>query len=197
MDGFNLDNGVHEATGRRDLWLDLERLLRSMFAAGSGEELVAVHYFTAAVTGPGRARQSTYLRALQAHGRCTTVHEGRFQRKTQRCRVCGAERSTYEEKESDVGLAVAMAVGAAQHTYDKAFLVSGDSDMLPAVRAVRAVAPGTPVVAVFPPKRSSHDLEQGVDATLRMFDRLPRRHQLPREVTTSNGDLLRRPDHWS
>lgn len=60
----------------------------------------------------GARNETTTL--LQDHGRCTTVHEGRLQRKTQRCRVCGAERSTYEEKESDVGLAVAMAVGAAR-----------------------------------------------------------------------------------
>jgi hypothetical protein len=63
-----------------------------------------VHYFTAAVDGPGRPRQDTYLRALQAHSPELTVHLGRYVRKTVNCRARGTTWVTHEEKESDVAL---------------------------------------------------------------------------------------------
>lgn len=194
VDGFNLYRGMHDARGRRGLWLDLERLLSSLL--GSNQRLVAVHYFTALVNGAGRERQQTYLDALEAHGSLTRAHVGRFQHKQRRCRGCGQSWSSYEEKESDVSLGVQLVEDAVLGVYEQALIVSGDSDMAPAVRSVRRLAPSARLVAVFPPRRSSFALGQQVDATLRIFDRMPERHQLPDPVIAADGTEYPRPDHW-
>jgi uncharacterized LabA/DUF88 family protein len=194
VDGFNLYRGMHDARGRRGLWLDLESLLGSLM--GPNQQLVAVHYFTALVIGAGRERQQTYLDALEASGRCTHPHVGRFQRKEHTCRACGQSWNSYEEKESDVSLGVQLVQDAAQGVYDQALIVSGDSDMVPAVRSVRRLAPATRLVAVFPPRRSSWALESEVDGTLRIFDKVPERHQLPDPLVTAGGITLARPAHW-
>jgi uncharacterized LabA/DUF88 family protein len=195
VDGFNLYHGMHAARGRRGLWLDLERMLATMLAAD--QQLVRVHYFTAMVQGPGQARQSVYLNALAAHSQVTVAHVGRFQHKTQNCRGCGASWQTYEEKESDVSLGVQMVEDAAAvPLFDEALIVSGDSDMAPAIRAVRRLVPAARLVAVFPPRRSSHALRTMVDATLSIYDRLPERHQLPDPVVAANGRSYARPTHW-
>jgi uncharacterized LabA/DUF88 family protein len=47
----------------------------------------------------------------------------------------------YEEKETDVSLAVSLLEDAAMDRYDVALLFSADSDLCPAVRAVRRVRP--------------------------------------------------------
>jgi uncharacterized LabA/DUF88 family protein len=195
VDGFNLYHGMHEARGRRGLWLDLESMLSTLLAGD--QQLVRVHYFTALVHGPGQARQSVYLDALAAHSRVTVGHVGRFQHKSQNCRNCGASWRTYEEKESDVSLGVQMVEDAAAvPLFDEALIVSGDSDMAPAIRAVRRLVPAARLVAVFPPRRSSHTLSAMVDATLRIYDRLPERHQLPDPVPGPNGASYPRPAHW-
>lgn len=195
VDGFNLYHGMHDARGRRGLWLDLERMLGTLLAAD--QELVRVHYFTALVQGPGQARQRVYLDALTAHSRVTVAHVGRFQRKSQNCRGCGASWNTYEEKESDVSLGVQLVEDAAAvPLFDEVLIVSGDSDMAPAIRAVRRLVPAARLVAVFPPRRSSHALRSMVDATLQIFDRLPERHQLPDPVVAPEGTSYARPPHW-
>lgn len=195
IDGFNLYNGMHDARRRRGLWLDLESLLSSFL--GPNQQLVAVHYFTALVMGTGRERQQTYLDALEAHGGVTTPHVGRFQRKTVKCRKCDQTFDAHEEKESDVSFGVQMVEDAARGLYRQALIVSGDSDMMPAIRAVRRIDSQIRIVAVFPPKRSSYDLQQTADATLNIWDRVPERHQLPNPVIAADGSLIHRPSHWA
>lgn len=156
-----------------------------------------VHYFTALVHGGGEARQEIYLAALQAHTGLVTTHVGRFQSKSFKCRHCRQQYQGLEEKESDVSLAVQIVEDCAGNLFDTAFIVSGDSDMIPAVRSVRRMAPASRLVAVFPPKRSSVALQAAADATLRIFPRVPRAHQLPSVVTQRDGSALSRPSQWS
>ena len=194
VDGFNLYNGMHDARGRRGLWLDLEGLLGSFLR--DDQQLVAVHYFTALVHGPGQARQQRYLDALAVHCRATYSHIGRFQQKYLGCRKCGHQRIFYEEKESDVSLAVQLVEDAARDAFDQALVVSGDSDMCPAVASARRLDPAKRLVAVFPPRRSSVVLERIVDGVVRIYDRAPERHQLPNPVVAPDGTTFRRPTEW-
>jgi hypothetical protein len=74
VDGFNLYHGIHQHSGRRDLWLDIAGMLRRHFVDPSrGQELTAVHYFTAAVNGPGRL---SGRRASMAWGNANDVEPG-------------------------------------------------------------------------------------------------------------------------
>ena len=49
----------------------------------------------------------------------------------------------YEEKETDVNIAIAMLTDAVRDVYDIALLVSADSDLRPAVGAVKRLRTGT------------------------------------------------------
>lgn len=75
-------------------------------------------------------------------------------------------------------------------------IVSGDSDMTPAIRSVRRITPSKCLVAVFPPRRSSVTLQGAVHATLNIFDKVPERHQLPEKILAADGTILERPHHW-
>ncbi|MBB2942363.1 uncharacterized LabA/DUF88 family protein [Actinoplanes lutulentus] len=194
VDGFNLYNGMHDARRRRSLWLNMESLLGSFL--GVNQELAVVHYFTALVQGQSRHHQVTYLDALAAHCPITELHVGRFQAKQLQCRNCHHTRTSYEEKESDVSLAVQLVEDAALDVFDHALIVSGDSDMAPAIRSVRRIAPHKRLVAVFPPRRSSVTLKNTVDATLQIYDRVPERHLLPDNVKAVDGTTFNRPSHW-
>jgi uncharacterized LabA/DUF88 family protein len=197
IDGFNLYYGMHAAFGRRYLWLDVEALATGLLRPD--QELDRVSYFTARVRGltDGRHRQDTYLQALQTLSTCLEIVEGRFQQKTQTCRSCGIHRMTYEEKETDVSVAVALVEDAARSAYDTAILVSGDSDLCPAVRAAKRLQPGRKVVAVFPPKRQSDPLRVAADGVLRVDRAMLRRAQLPVKVTSDDGIVLERPGYWA
>lgn len=124
IDGFNLYHGMHDAFGRRFLWLDLRALAESLLKPG--QRLTTTTYFTARVRNDaaGHARQSAYLGALRATG--VRVVEGRFQEKPRRCLRCGSSWMSYEEKESDVNLCVSLMEAARKRECDVVLLITGD-----------------------------------------------------------------------
>lgn len=195
VDGFNLYHGMRQMTGRRYHWLDLEMLCRR---TSRGQQIHKINYFTARVRDdlPSEQRQDTYLQALAAHCQTVEIIEGRFQRQTRRCRSCAAQWTTYEEKESDVNIAISMVEDAALDRFDVALLVSGDSDLSPAVRAAKRLRPQAWIVAVFPPRRNSDPLRKVVDRALHIDQSMLRRSQLPDEVVIPNGIKLSRPAYW-
>ncbi|HEY3002905.1 MAG TPA: NYN domain-containing protein [Kribbellaceae bacterium] len=196
VDGFNLYNGLKDKHGYRYLWLDLEQLVQRLLRPGQG--LDEVVYFTARVRNRlgSERRQSIYLDALAATCPKVSIVEGRFQLKRLRCRACGATRPSYEEKETDVSIAAALVEHAALNRYDTALLISADSDLCPAVRAVKRLRPAARVVAAFPPRRRSDDLRAVVDASFTTGDANLRRSQLPERVRSRIGVDLHRPAKW-
>jgi uncharacterized LabA/DUF88 family protein len=197
IDGFNLYFGMKADHGRKYLWLDLQAMTESLLEPG--QELHAVQYFTARVRDDpaGARRQSAYLDALASHSPKVRRIEGRFQGKSRTCRSCGARWTGYEEKETDVNIAIALIEDAVRDVYDTALLVSADSDLCPAVAAVKRMRPEKRIVAAFPPRRNSADLKNAVDAFTRIGRDKVRKAQLPPKIITSEGVTLVRPPYWS
>jgi uncharacterized LabA/DUF88 family protein len=197
IDGFNLYHGLKQKHGRKYLWLDLEALATSLLKPD--QHLVSIKYFTARVRNDPQAeqRQSDYLDALSAHCAHLEVVNGRFQEKERRCRTCRSSWKVYEEKETDVSIAVALLEHGVRNDFDTALILSADSDLCPAVRALRRLRPNVRIIAAFPPRRSSGDLRLAVDAALTVGDAKIRQSQLPLAVVTNGGLTLKRPPHWS
>ncbi len=194
IDGFNLYFGVRTA-GRRYLWLDLERLTRSLLK--SNQQLVTIRYFTARVRNdpPAEQRQQTYLNALAAHSGLVDIRQGRFQQKSKFCRECQSSWFEYEEKETDVSLAVTLLEDGVNNLYDTALIMSADSDMAPAVRAIKRLRPSARVVVASPPNRRSNALKRLCDASISISITKVRQAQLP-EAVQAGGQSYTRPTYW-
>lgn len=195
VDGANLYWGLHDEARRRLLWLDLVELGRRLRPRS---RLVGVSYFVTPVADEPEAqsRQAHYLAALRAkYPTIVEVVEGRYQTKTIQCRGCRSEWPKREEKETDVNVAVNLVADAAQGLMEAALIVSADSDLAPAVRMVRRVAPSIFVAAAFPPRRFSKELKALMPASFAIGANVLRRSQLPEEFTCS-GLLFRRPAKW-
>lgn len=193
VDGFNLYYGLHDKYGRKYLWLDLQALALSFLKPG--QTLVGLHYFTARRRNDvgGQANQAAYLGALRSSG--VRVVEGRFQEKSQSCRSCGSTWRSYEEKESDVNFCLQLLEDAVSDKFDVALLITADSDMTPAVKAVRRQCPDAKLVALFPPARYSDELKRAVHAHLRIGQTHIRQAQFPNSVQT-HGVTYTRPGRW-
>ena len=195
VDGFNLYNGLKDLRGHRYLWLDLRALADTLLKPD--QTLAGIRYFTARVRNEPDAehRQATYLSAL---GMLPVVEvvEGRFQQKRRSCRACGTRWTTYEEKETDVSIAVALVEDAVSDRYDVAIVLSADSDLCPGVRAVKRLRPDKRIVAVFPPKRRSDDLRSAADAAFTLGEANVRKSLLPDDVHVAPDLVLSRPAKW-
>lgn len=196
VDGFNLYHGIRSKKWGRYLWLDIGRMARRLLAAD--QVLVTTKYFTARVAGPPAsvARQSTFLSALETVGGIEIIY-GRFQKKSRRCRSCGAEWRVSEEKDTDVNIAVQMMRDAAADRFDVALLVSADSDLCPPILAIGELHPEKRVVVAFPPDRRSFELTRVCPAQISVGRGVLAQCQMPTPITTASGKVLERPSHWT
>jgi len=202
VDEFNLYHGLRARFQHRYLWLDLAELVRRL---RPHDTIVAVRYFTALVRNDplAEARQQLYLSTLAAHsGPLLNIVHGRFQAKHQECRGCGAAWISYEEKETDVNIAVSLVADAASAAADLALLISADSDLCPAIRTTRAVSATVGsrlgIVAVFPPRRYSHELEVLIPGAFTLAQADIRNSLLPEVVTDQHtGRKYSRPPKWT
>lgn len=197
IDGFNLFHGTRDRFGLIFHWIDPQALVRSLLRRG--QRLDRVMYFTARnrQQHSGRHRQDIHLQAIVAHCQLVTIMLGRFQEKSIACPQCRARWVTYEEKETDVSIAVSLVEDAAEDRYDVALIISADSDMVPAIHAARRLRPEKKIIVVFPPKRHSDDLVRVADHVLRIDRTMLSRSQLPAKVIASSGVKLYRPVRWS
>ena len=199
VDGFNLYYGLRSKGWRRYYWLDLRRLSEQFLR--TGQRLVLVHYFTAGVFAephdPDKpVRQNTYLEALGTLPNLH-MHQGYHVAKEQRCFACGATWQTYEEKTTDVNIAVELLGDAQDDVFDTAIVVSGDGDLAGPIRAVRQRYPQKRVVVAFPPGRHSAGLRNAATAFFTIGRDALRDSQFPQQVTKADGYVLTRPQKWN
>jgi hypothetical protein len=154
IDGFNLYHAIDDLRRPALKWLDLWALAASL--ARPGETVTEVNYFSAYATWlPGaQKRHDEYVTALQHQG--VACHMGHFKNKTRTCRSCGAQWTQHEEKETDVHMAARVVVDACEDRYDRAVIITADSDLAPALSIVRARFSGKQMFVVAPPGRHNH-----------------------------------------
>ena len=199
VDGFNLYYGLRSKKWKRYYWLDLRRMSENLMKPG--QCLVKVCYFTARVfPEPGDLskpkRQNTYLDAL-ATLPDLQIHYGYHMAKVQRCLSCGTVRQTYEEKMTDVNIALELLVDAQDDVFDTAIIVTGDGDMANLLRRMRDRYQKKRTIVAFPPRRQSTDLRKAATAHLTIGRVVLSNSQLPNKVTKADGYVLERPLEWA
>ena len=198
VDGFNLYYGLKARRWRRYYWLDLRRMSENLLRPN--QTLVSVRYFTAEISPEPddlakKIRQNIYLEALETLPNLS-IHYGYFLPKVASCRNCGATWDTYEEKMTDVNIAVELLGDAQDNAFDAAIVVSGDSDLAGPISALRERYSNKRVLVAFPPNRASKKLREVASATFSIGRDVFRDSQLPERVVNLDGYELTRPGSW-
>ena len=206
-DGFNLYHSIKEAD--RDLglhgvgtkWLDLRKLCHAhLHTIGNGATLASVEYFSAFAnhlqsSKPGIVqRHQTYVRALESTGVTTHIHA--FKRKIVRCSACATSITRYEEKETDVALAVRIVELAISGRFRTICVISGDTDVAPGVRAAKRLNPNVDIRFLFPYDRYNADLEKLTGGSVTIARTQYQTHQFPQSIALPNGKKLYKPSNW-
>ena len=198
IDGFNLYFGMRSKGWRRYYWLDVRQL--SLNILKPYQVLKAVRYFTSRISSslsqPGQARrQNRYLEAIELLSD-TTMYFGHYLSEIVQCRRCGHQWKDYEEKMTDVNIAVSLMKDAFQDKFDTAILISGDSDLTGPIIQIKELFPEKKVVVAFPPKRHSARLRQEAHASFVISRTNLKNSQFPDQVVKPDGYVLERPDSW-
>lgn len=200
IDGFNMYYGLVRGTPYK--WLNLQRyftLLRP------DDALQQIHYFTAFINGPTRSNQETYLKAL-ATLPLVNIVLGKFKTKRAQCHVQGCtfhgDRffQMPEEKRTDVNIAVYMLDDAYQNRCDRFIVVSGDSDLVPAVTMVKDRFPAKQVIVYVPARNpvrgAAVELRSAADRDRTLPMNLLQHAQFPHRLPDGAGGFLSKPSGW-
>jgi uncharacterized LabA/DUF88 family protein len=196
VDGFNLYHGLRSRGWRKYYWLDLWALTEQYLRPA--QRLVEVVYCTARVKKDVEAqkRQAVFIDALTAFRPGVRPVYGHYLAKQAQCFSCGSTFVRHEEKMTDVNIACALLMDAMDGRFDVAFLMSGDSDLVPPVKIVRQRWPEKRIVALFPPNRKSDALRRAVHGQLWIAEANLRRSLLPDPVEDRCGRCLSKPKEW-
>jgi len=206
IDGFNLYHALVDASrdrgGCSTKWLDLMGLCHAYLPAiqqriGVRPALAKVYYFSASpVHGSqdkirGHARYMSCLRHTSVN-----VELGRFRQKTVFCPACQQHVDIPTEKETDVLIAAKLFEVCFTDECETAVLMTGDSDLGPAVRTCHRLFPEKAIFFVFPYRRVSRDLAETAPESFASKPKSYMRHQLPDPLVLRDGTAIAKPSTW-
>ncbi|MFH1051313.1 MAG: NYN domain-containing protein [bacterium] len=159
--------------------------------------MVSVKYFTARIEMPEdkRKRQLQFLEALETLDKIEMFF-GKYLTTTMQCRNCGANWIKSNEKETDVNIAIELLTDAIKDSFDTALIISGDSDLSPAIRRTKQLCPGKKIISVFPPNRVSIELQNSADGYFVLSESKIKGSLFPDEIIKPDGFVLHKPIEW-
>jgi uncharacterized LabA/DUF88 family protein len=204
IDGFNLYHSVREAArssgGRGTKWLNIKSLCESyLHLVGGQAVLVNVYYFSALAKhlessdAEVTRRHRILLDCLRSTG--VKIELARFKKKTIICDQCRKVIVRHEEKETDVAIAARLLESFQSDECDTAMLVTGDTDIAPAVRTAQRLFPERTIGFAFPYGRKNKELAQLVPLSFQISRNQYLKNQFPPLVEVS-GRVLHKPAKW-
>jgi hypothetical protein len=171
-----------------------------LYCVGVDARLESVHYFSAlAYHIDGRApgtttRHETYLACARDTG--VRIDLGHFKRKSFRCPSCLRRTALHEEKETDVAIASRLFELLLDDRCDTVVLVTGDSDLAPALRTAARLFPAKRLMACFPFDRVSEELKRAAQGHFKTNASHYLQHQFTNPYLTKAGSQIWRPVEW-
>lgn len=201
IDGFNLYFGALRGTPHR--WLDIAELSRNLLP---NDTINRVRYFTARISARptdvgAPLRQQAYLRALATLAN-VSIHYGHFLSHDVNMPLSNppavgpqtARVIKTEEKGSDVNLATYLLTDAFDADFEKALVISNDSDLREPISVVRQRF-GLVVGIVNPQRNPSNALRAVADFYRPLRAGVLARSQLPKTLVDARG-AISRPQGW-
>lgn len=202
IDGFNLYHSVRGAARQLQVnsvkWLDIASLCSSyLYLFGKDAVLADIIYFSALANhlDPGKVqRHEIFIKCLQNTG--VQIELASFKRKTIKCPYCRRNITRYEEKETDVGISVKLVELFYRNLCDTVVLMTGDTDVVPAIKLAKELFPDKQIGCAFPYNRKNFKISQNVDQHFKISAKQYLNHQFPDSLTINDGTTITKPPNW-
>ncbi len=193
IDGFNFYHSI-KRLDRRLRWFDYQAYCRHFMR--SGDTLHSVNYFTALAywRADSAVRHQIFIEANKING--VNVILGMFKEKNLFCPNCHSPFITHEEKATDVNIALQAYRLASRQEAEQVIFVTGDTDLIPAIRMIKSDFPEKRIGVVFPLNRASKELRQEAHFYHSTRRNILNRFQLPDVIQSPQGKVIRRPPSW-
>ncbi len=203
FDGFNFYNGLKEQSKadkswRKYYWFDVVKFCQSFISPD--QTLVAVKYFTSdPLNVQQRQRHKKFFEVNSVLNPNTfQIINGKYKKKNIECNLCHSVFEHPEEKRTDVNLSVSLLLDCALDKTDTLILVSADTDLIPAIQAIKVNYPTKKIRVYFPPSRTSGELYEEMKRNIVYLAKNKYKFEgakLPNNVEIS-GVTYSIPDEW-
>lgn len=204
IDGFNFYYGAIKGTPHK--WLDLQDFCTKLL---NQDDLILVRYFTSLCDGERLTRQLAFINALSTLPK-VKICFGKFKTKDVKCLHRGCKFpgdrtfQTVEEKRTDVAIGIHMLDDAYADACDKLVLISGDSDLVPAIETVRRRFPNKKTIVYKPtrdpkmkPRRGDELAQASGDGRPLPVGLLSHCHLPPEVHDPRSGKTFKKPTAWT
>ena len=202
IDGFNLYHSIVDISKSKTphanylKWINLRTLAECFLK--DNQQLNDVYYFSAYAKHVFDAykRHEKYIKVLEKHN--VNVILGQFKKKYPKCKLCNQQYKTHEEKESDINIALEILQDAFKNSFDKAFLITADSDLIAIVKKMADLFPKKEIILLIPPGRSeiANELKKNVAIWYQIKESHLNRCLLPKLTILSDGTTITRPTEY-
>jgi uncharacterized LabA/DUF88 family protein len=205
VDGFNLYHSIRDVkkyTKANCKWLDISGLCKSLIHLfGTDAEFKEVYYFSAIpyhiqASSPNKiSKHKKYIKCLEDSG--VNVVLGRFKEKEVYCDKCKNYIIKHEEKETDVSIGVKLLELFHTNSTDVIVMVTGDTDLIPAVTTSKKLFPDKDICFCFPYNRKNKELEKVSTRTNSVISSSQYiKNQFPDPYILKSGIEMSKPPAW-
>jgi len=203
IDGFNLYHSIlgikYHHKGLLVKWLDICSLCNSLLHnIDTTATLEKVYYFSAYayhLNDPGVIqRHSDYIKCLESTGIEPIL--GRFKPKTVNCTLCRRDFIKHEEKETDVAIAAKLLEVLEKKECETVVLVTGDTDIVPAVKIANSLFSNSLILCAFPFGRKNRELQQLAPRSFKIRLKSYVNNPFPNPVVLVDGTEIYKPASW-
>jgi len=195
VDGFNVYHALNaDKKYWKYKWLNYRKLAQCFIPKSS--VLNKVYYFTALTTWnqDKLKKHKLFIKALRNEG--VEIVYGKFKKRDKYCPNCNTYFKTREEKKTDVNIAIKLFQDAMNDEFDTAIIISGDSDLIPSIEAIKSSFPSKEIGIVIPINRPADYLKNIADFHMKMKEKHLISSQFSYEITLKDGQVIKKPDTW-
>lgn len=195
IDGFNVYHALIGLKGfSKYKWLNYRKLCQNFLK--KSEKILNIYYFTALADWDLEKRQKHQILIKALESVDIKIIYGEFKRKEKFCNLCKRKYVSREEKQTDVNIAITLLETAFKNEFDKAIIISADSDLIPAITAVQKNFPNKQIGVILPIGRRSESLKQICDFYMRMKETHLKSSIFPERIKLNNNQIIKCPKSW-
>ncbi|MDH5718874.1 MAG: NYN domain-containing protein [Spirochaetia bacterium] len=203
VDGFNLYHSIIEVENKTKLrlkWLNIRSLCEAYVPnIDSKAKIEEIYYFSAyakhrlAKDPDVINRHKIYIEALRSAD--INIELGHFKSKKINCPKCHNLITRYEEKETDVAIAIKIFELFFHKKADHLILITGDTDLVPAVKSALNIF-RKKVSIIFPYNRYNAAFLSLANKTIKIKSNEYLKHQFDNRLNISETRTISKPSSW-
>lgn len=194
IDGFNFYHSIKSLPPEYH-WINYYSYCKHFLTIN--DSVSKVYLFTAEANWMGDAvvkRHRVLQEASKFYG--VEVVLGKFKKKDIYCKLCKKKSEHHEEKYTDVNIALYAYREACKKYVDQIILVTGDTDLVPAIKAVKEDFPNKKVCVIFPYKKFNHEMKNEADFSYKTTKDCLTMHIMPETINRHGKRDIVCPKEW-